>query len=54
VHFALCAVDPQAAAAISVLAIVAAFCLAKAFFYFNATVVAFGHRGMMIPKSLPI
>ena len=38
----------------SVLAIVAAVCLAKAFSCFNATVVAFGHRGNDDSKSLPI
>jgi hypothetical protein len=38
----------------SVLAIVAAVCLAKAFSCFNATVVAFGHRGNDDSESLPI
>jgi len=37
----------------SVLAIIAAVCLAKAFSCFNATVVAFGHRGNDDSKSLP-
>jgi hypothetical protein len=38
----------------SVLAIVAAVCLAKAFSCVNATVVAFGHRGNDDSESLPI
>jgi hypothetical protein len=37
----------------SVLAIIAAVCLAKAFSCFNATVVASGHRGNDDSKSLP-
>jgi hypothetical protein len=35
----------------SVLAIVAAVCLANALSCFNAIVVAFGHFGIMIPKA---
>jgi hypothetical protein len=35
----------------SALAIVAAVCLAKALSCFNATIVAFGHRGILIPKA---
>jgi hypothetical protein len=38
----------------SLAAVVAPVCVAKAFSHFDATVVAFGHRDIMVLKSLPI